>query len=496
MEKNMRWGKFFLLSLTVPLYHLTALPRPSEAAFYASSGKVDITPDLKKHKVWLAGYGIKGRKAEGIHDPLYARAMALSDGKKRVIFVALDLLGFFYNDVLDLRRQLEVQDSDELLFVTSTHIHSGPDTLGLWGRFPGVSGVDNAYRAELKEKIINLVRFLTTHMEPSELRVVEKKIPPKGLVKDIRDPVVIDPQLVAVHVRSKSKKPVGTLVRWSSHPEALDRHNHLVTSDFLGPLCAEVEKNLGGTCVFLPGIIGGLLKPDIPDGLPVEQGYLEAQRIGHKLGSHVVEAVQETESAYQQVGVDWRTRTTRLPVENSSYLVFLPKLSFGHQLLDSQGHPLPRWKKYWLSLRHLLFFPLAERSLPWIETEISWIRLGPLDILGIPGEIFPEMVLGGYRGEYRFHHSLLSPNNSNPPDLKKAPSGPYIKDLMRGRYNTVVGLASDELGYIIPEYDFMVQPTRTMSPRPPGHHYEETNSVGKRAAGIILKAVQELLAKT
>ena len=67
-------------------------------ALEAAAGKVDITPNLKTEKTWLAGFGAKGRRPSGVHDPLYARLVLLRDGKKMVALVGLDLLGFYIND--------------------------------------------------------------------------------------------------------------------------------------------------------------------------------------------------------------------------------------------------------------------------------------------------------------------------------------------------------------------------------------------------------------
>jgi hypothetical protein len=49
------------------------------------------------------------------------------------------------------------------------------------------------------------------------------------------------------------------------------------------------------------------------------------------------------------------------------------------------------------------------------------------------------------------------------------------------------------LGYLIPAYDFKVTPSLSMLPEPPGDHYEETNSIGRSATSIELKAARELL---
>src|SRR5579885_3505978 len=83
---------------------LCAALAPARAALTAASGKVDITPDLKTEKVWMAGFGATGRRPRGVQDPLYARLLVLREGRETVAVVGLDLLGFYRNDVEDLRR--------------------------------------------------------------------------------------------------------------------------------------------------------------------------------------------------------------------------------------------------------------------------------------------------------------------------------------------------------------------------------------------------------
>ena len=107
----------------------------------------------------------------------------------------------------------------------------------------------------------------------------------------------------------------------------------------------------------------------------------------------------------------------------------------------------------------------------------------------------PELVIGGYDGKYRFGYPLVRPTNQNPPALDLAPRGPYLRELLGAKHGLIVGLANDEIGYIIPEYDFQATPTRTMTPKPKGTHYEETNSIGRRVTRIVMEAARELLAR-
>ncbi len=128
-----------------------------------------------------------------------------------------------------------------------------------------------------------------------------------------------------------------------------------------------------------------------------------------------------------------------------------------------------------------------------MTTEVGLVRLGSVKVLGVPAEIFPELVVGGYDGSRRYGHPLVGPSNPNPPELKRAPKGPYLRQKVGGRHGIVVSLANDELGYLVPGYDFQFAPTRMMLPEPAGTHYEETNSIGARATTILLEAFDKLL---
>ena len=53
----------------------------------------------------------------------------------------------------------------------------------------------------------------------------------------------------------------------------------------------------------------------------------------------------------------------------------------------------------------------------------------------------------------------------------------------------VIGLANDELGYILPVEDFKYP----WNPLKPGAHYEETNSIGKEIGPMVLDGIKKLL---
>jgi len=131
--------------------------------------------------------------------------------------------------------------------------------------------------------------------------------------------------------------------------------------------------------------------------------------------------------------------------------------------------------------------PLDDDNVAEILTEIMAVQLGPIHMLTVPGELAPELGIGGYDGSHvnAPGRSLVDPDNPNPPDLSAAPEPPYLVDRMGGTHNWIVGLGNDELGYILPEYDFQVDDLLPYIERPEGDHYEETNSLSPEFAGIL-----------
>lgn len=467
-------------------FALALLLVPGRApALEGAASKVDITPDLATEKVWIAGFGATGRKPQGVHDRLYARLLVLREGGRTVAVAAFDVLGLYLGDTEDIRALWTRGDPSKTLFVHATHTHSGPDTLGLWGPFIGVSGLNHAWQSRVDRLVADELARLEASLRPATLSGGAGTLDPRGLCRDSRDPQVIDPSLAVLRVKDARGKAIATVVNWSCHPEVIGRANKLLTADYPGPLCARVEEKTGGACVFLNGAIGGLMTPDTE-----KETFEEAGRIGAAVADAAL-ALKAAPGA-EKSALAYRSERVLVPVENSRYLLFLHALTAGHPLRRADGTPIASWRAWGLSLRHALF-GLSDADRPRVETEVSVLDLGPARLLGMPAEIFPELAIGGYDGKYAFGRPVVDPKGPAR-DLASAPKGPYLRDLIRAPVPMLVGLANDELGYLVPSYDFKVRPGKTMLPRLPGH-YEETNSIGPSATKLLTEAAARLLSE-
>ena len=102
-----------------------------------------ITPDLG---AFIAGYD-NNRQFTGVHDSLYVKAMVLSDSERSMAILVFDCIGMLHPTLVDIRKEVSSRiPTSEFdvsnIVMTSTHTHSGPDVVGLWGPDHMTSGVD------------------------------------------------------------------------------------------------------------------------------------------------------------------------------------------------------------------------------------------------------------------------------------------------------------------------------------------------------------------
>jgi hypothetical protein len=112
------------------------------------------------------------------------------------------------------------------------------------------------------------------------------------------------------------------------------------------------------------------------------------------------------------------------------------------------------------------------------QSEVACLRLGELHVACIPGELYPELVYGKFQ-------EPVEPNV----DFPDAPLEPTIQQLMPSDKWLVIGLANDELGYIVPKRQWDQQPPFAYDRKKA--QYGEVNSCSPLAAPIIMQALRE-----
>ncbi len=430
----------------------------------------DITPKIQKDQpVWLAGYGW-GRAATGVHDPLFARTVVLSDGPHRVALVSVDLVGLQYPEVEKIRQRLPHFD---YVLVASTHNHEGPDTIGLWGEKPWKRGVDSAYLERVVETVVRSVQEAEQRLQPADVHYGTAT--DDELLGDSRRPYVKDGVLRILRFTSLvDQKPLGVLVQWNCHPEALGSRNTLVTADFPATTISELEQRLSAPVAYFSGALGGLMAPPdgkflTDDGRVLEEGdFAYAEAYGRAV-AQLAEGAVTNARPISLVPFSCNYAKVTIPVDNAAYRTA--------RLLGVLRRQAAGWTG---DFRDTNAPPVKPGEFA-VVTEVGCCRLGELQLAAIPGELYPELVYGKFQ----------EPVEANA-DFPDAPLETTVSGLFGERPWMLFGLANDEIGYIIPKRQWDVRPPYTYERERP--QYGEINSCGPDVAPIIMKALAERVA--
>ncbi len=450
--------------------------------------------------VWIAGFGT-GRPAASVHDDQWARAVALRTGDTTVAIVALDLVGWFWDDTVRVREAIASRGVDvDHVIVHATHVHEAVDVLGQWGSRVGQTGRDPDYVQYVIDQAATAVEEAVDALQPATMTVaaVDTAAPfgDKGTwntVHDSRDPVIIDQDLYTARFADSDGQTIATLVNWGNHPEVLGSENTALTSDYVHYVREAVENGVnydsyqvpgvGGVCVFINASVGGLMTPlhiTVTDGEGNEfsdTGFDKAQALGRVIGELALQGIDEAVPA-EDPTISVRALSYYVPMEN---VLFQAAYLMG--IFDRQAY------------NYDPDVPFDETNVPELRTEVDALWVGPVGMLTVPGELAPEEAIGGYDGSRvnTDQDEFIDPDNPNPPDVSQAPAGPYFKDLLGAEYNWIIGLGNDEIGYLIPAYDYQLDEALPYIEQAEGDHYEETNSVGPQATPKLEEAVSRLL---
>jgi hypothetical protein len=459
---------------------------------------------------FLAGFYHDGAyyTASGVHDPVWARALVLQMGNTRVGLVALDVVGLFYPLVEEIRRRVGDLGFTHVI-VASTHTHGGSDSMGLWGPDRMTDGKDPRFIHHIIKQSEWALREAVRKLTPARTKFASAQTPAQfgWLINDLRDPIVIDDQILVMAVDDPQGNAIATVVNWTPHPETMGGSSSLITSDFPHYLREGVEKGgfrfngkrwagRGGLAIYFSGSVGGLLstlrlevKDENDRPLPL-RSWAATQRIG-EIAAGTVLGTLEGQDYLDIQHIDIHAKKLFIPIKNQFFKLLLAR-GVIHREAYTQGQPAGN---------------RGEDALTEVNVLTLWGQGKPLaQFVTVPGELFPEIAIGGYLGDekkcWRYTERKRRLDGRGKERISAAhpqiPTEPILRRYMKAPYKFIIGLGNDELGYIVPANDF-VPPV--YQPRPhygtdrcgDGDHYEESMSVGPQAAPIISKAVVELL---
>jgi hypothetical protein len=460
--------------------------------FEDDPGNAELDPSSKDKYdgIYLAGFGNK-RLATGKHDDYWARALILDDGRTRIAIVTLDFLGYYsngpYYGLNHIEKLIDPKLGIKEILLASTHNHAGPDTVGAWGNGTLSDGKYPKYLRFVDRQVAKSITLAARDLQPARMKLgrTDPKRSPSiaGMQTRTRNrpPHFYDEELRIMQFVGTAgetrNRVLATLINWNTHPESMEGKNTEITSDFPHTVRAETEKKYGGTALYISGAIGAVEIIGDSNNRPTDRSRFDGrdyplnpqnnrpaytfertEAIGRDIAKAVFEAIE---------GAEWSTALT-LEVKKADL----------QGPMDNQGYQI-------LSRAGVLdtIQSSANGEPPLVRTSIYAVTLGDAQIVTTPGELFPEVFYGVEK--YR--------RQDCPAADTGAPAEPSIHDAMTKKYRFVFGLCPDELGYIVPKYDWRrepVDPQKMQIRQSPDacaekgvpSHYHETNSASSELA--------------
>jgi hypothetical protein len=431
----------------------------------------DVSGNGNFDAVWMAGFHNR-KPAQGVYDDLWARAMVLDDGQTRIAWVALDAIGFFGCDVIDVRKKLPETLGIDYVILSSSHTHSAPDLMGLWGPRDLRSGVDPDYKDYVKRQSVAAIAAAVEQLRPARFRFATDPESAASMITDTRKPVIFNPELrIMQAVDLETGSTLGTLVQWDNHPETIWNMNLLITSDFPHYLREGIENGvwhadslvtpgLGGIAMFVTGNIGGLMttSPSVgiecpfTDTIFYEPSFDKVRAQGLSLARMTLNAIKSPGAVEMETGgITLRAKTINLPLHNRLF-----RLGAVLGLFD---RGLTGWMKF--------------------RSEIAYWQLGPAGFLHHPGELYPEIADGGIEAPCGQDFDIL------PVEI------PPLREIMQDEFKFITGMSNDMIGYIIPKSQWDRKPPHTYDNDSPP--YGEINSLGPETGPILHSAMKGLI---
>lgn len=377
---------------------MSSTPSLSAGAFAA-----DVTP---RDSQFLFGYPHVPRMSTGVHDRLWASALALSDGTGAAVMVACDVI--FVPRAMTRRARRRIAQATGVpegrVMLTATHTHSAPVTVDYLSNEadPVVPKADARYLALLEDGIVAAAVEAWKRLRPAEAGLGIADAAGIGTNRrDPRGPADLSVPVLAVRERGGGAMIAAMLVV-NMHPTVLHEDSTLVSGDFPGLARIDLQQRwLGaGTPVLIhTGPSGNQSPRHVTRG----NTMAEAARLGGILASAAAKAGAglRYESA---LAVVVRTREVELPRRAFPSLAEaaanMARVSAGFERLKREGAPRAEVRTAecdWFGAEETLTLAkaaadgrldaAAREAMP---AEVQAIGVGPWWFVGWPGEMFVE----------------------------------------------------------------------------------------------------------
>ncbi len=266
-------------------------------SLYAGFSKISITPGLKNssndpilgnfRKVPLAGFGQrKGKPANGIHDSIFVKAVALSAGGLKLVLVSADLLIMPPNIIDSVIVSLSNAGINRnQLFLSATHTHS---SLGGWGYglvarlFAGKE--NKSIERWLINQIKNAVLYAIADLRPARIgsgSFNASSYTRNRLIGDSGEKNN-DFNFIVIEQTGRRKAIIGS---FSAHATTLSEKNMAISADYPGYWERKTESRSADLAMFCGGSMGS--QSYIGKGDRFENSKFVGESLADSLSAHL-----------------------------------------------------------------------------------------------------------------------------------------------------------------------------------------------------------------
>lgn len=272
----------------------------------AGTSLIEISP-MKGAE--MAGYPHCPRPNIGVHDPLYAAALFLDDGEKKLVWVTLDILYFGKQYTRAVREMFPGYH----IMLTCSHTHSAP-----WGSTPEATEQEEGaiVRPEYMEFLLGQLKTVITEAITNTFDAklgtyIGKCGAEQGVGGNRRNPKdLADPTVNVLSVKDMDDKVRTILFSYALHPTYLHAENLYVTADYPGYTRRYLSYAApDAVFMFAQGTSGNQSSRYFRTG----QTFDEACRVGTTLGVEVYHCLEKTEYS-SDVKLKWASREVEMPM--------------------------------------------------------------------------------------------------------------------------------------------------------------------------------------
>jgi hypothetical protein len=375
---------------------------------YAGVCETNITPPPG---VWMSGYARRPTGAIGIHDELYARALVLDNGQRRVALLVMDVIALDSDLVARIREGIAAQAgiAPEAVMLHCTHTHGGPMTFS----YRAMGHRDGSYIDVLVRKLIGAARQAAETLRPAHLTYGEtsaqigqnrRQARPAGNVvlgADYGGPVAPTAQVLCVN--GVDGRTFALLFCHACHPTTMGGDNLYITGDWPGAAVAHLKRRFRAE-----GAETGIAEEAQPfclqgccgDISPNRRGNWEAVEANGRAIADAAHTARWSAHGHLDERLDAEEETVELP------LLPPPPLEECERWIAEWEATLERERAANAPPGHILF---AEGRLEWGRAArtfaarsdfaakqpftVQRLTLGGIHLLGFPAEMFVQYQL-------------------------------------------------------------------------------------------------------